>query len=138
MTMRDLAHDLGLTPAISAITVSDNTAQVGAIIDMKGFSSIMFAINVGLVADAAGVFTVLLEDGDDSGLSDAAAVDDSFLIETEADASWTQATQSTARKLGYIGYKRYLRVTVTPTTNAAACTFAVTAVKGHPRNAPVA
>jgi hypothetical protein len=41
------------------------------------------------------------------------------------------------RKLGYVGNKRYTRLTITPAANASATLIAAVAVLGNPDSAPV-
>ena len=74
--MKDLHNSIDVKRCISPVSVSDNTAQVGQIIDRKGYDSVTFLIATGSIADADATFTVLLEEGDAANLSDAAAVAD--------------------------------------------------------------
>lgn len=136
--MRDLYNNVAVRRAISPVSVADNTAAVSQIIDMVGFASLMFTILIGSVADADATFAVLIEDGDASNLSDAAAVDDLQLLGTEAGAAFQFDDDNEARKIGYTGDKRYVRLTITPSGNASAALISATAVLGHPDVAPVA
>ncbi len=122
--------------AISPVSVADNTAAVSQIIDMKGFGSLEFVIAAGSLADADATFTVLVEHGDVSTLSDAAAVPDAFLLGTEADASFDFSADDSVRKIGYAGNKRYVRLTITPASNASAALIAAVAILGHPAMLP--
>lgn len=107
------------TRAISpAAAVTDNTAFVSTILDTAGFDQNEFVWVSGSIADADVTFTVLVEDGDDSGLSDAAAVADANLLGTEAGAAPLFTSDNKTGKIGYIGPKRYLRVTITPAANS--------------------
>ena len=103
-----------------------------------GCDSLEFAINIGALADADATFTVLVEDGDDSGLSDAAAVADTALLGTEALAGFTFANDNETRRIGYVGNKRYVRLTVTPASNTGNAFVSALALQGHPHQAPVA
>jgi hypothetical protein len=134
--MRDLFNAITVARAIAPVSVSDNTAQVGQIIDGQGYGSLTFAIAVGSVADADATFTVLVEHGDAANLSDAAAVPDAGLLGTEALAGFTFADDNATRKIGYVGGKRYVRLTVTPLGNASAALFGAVAVLGHAQLAP--
>lgn len=85
-------------------TVLDATVLVSAttILDTVGSESLTVAF------EADGSTTVIsLEHGDDSGLSDAVAVPAQFLI-----GELTPAAAGAAL-VGYVGKKRYVRVTVT-------------------------
>ena len=136
--MKDLASNIDVKRVISPVSVADNTAQVGQIIDRRGFDSVTFLIATGSVADADTTFTVLLEESDDSGMSGGNAVADADLIGTEALAGFQFDDDNECRKLGYVGSKRYLRLTITPANNASAALLAAVAVLGHPALAPTA
>jgi hypothetical protein len=126
--MEDLMNMIDVKSVIPPVSVSDNTAQVGTIVDIQGHESLTYVINVGSVADADATFTVLLEEGDAANLSDAAAVDDKDLIGTEALASFQFDSDNKVFKLGYKGAKRYTRLTITPANNASAAVFGAVAV----------
>lgn len=134
--MRDLHNNIHVARAISPVSVADNTAQVSQIIDRQGYQSLELLIATGSVADADATFVVLVEDGDDSGLSDAASVTDANLLGTEALAGFQFDDDNEVRKIGYIGDKRYVRLTVTPVNNASAAVIAAVAVLGHPNYTP--
>ena len=137
MTSRAIHHDIQVKRAISPVSESGTTALVSQIIDTSGYDSLEFIIATGSIADADATFTVLVEDGDNSALSDNAAVADDFLVGTEAEASFTFASDNQVRKIGYKGSKRYARLTITPANNASAAVLSVVALLGHPNNAPV-
>lgn len=141
--MRDLISNIQVKRALSPVSVADNTAQVSQIIDRQGYDSLSFLIATGSLADADATFTVLVEEGDVSNLSDAAAAADADLISQtygtapETAASFTFAADDNVRKIGYRGTKRYVRLTITPALNASAALLAVIAVLGSPEHAPV-
>lgn len=134
--MRDQANSLHPIPAISPVVIADNTAAVSEVIDLQGFQALTFVIATGTLADADATFAVLVEDGDQSDLSDAAAVADANLIGTEALAGFNFGHDDVTRKIGYVGHKRYVRLTVTPANNTGNAPIAVVAVLGHPQTAP--
>lgn len=140
MASRDLHNNVHTVPLIAPVAArTDNTAIVSAIIDTAGYESCELVIITGTNTDTNATFAVLVEDGDNSGLSDNAAVDDKFLLGTEALAGFTFADDVETRKVGYVGPKRYVRVTVTPSGNDSGNIFlAGVAVLGHPHNAPTA
>ena len=116
--MRDLLNKLHVKTAFEPkAAVTDNTAFVSAIFDCQGYSSVMLAFVTGTDADADATFTVLLEEGNVSNLSDNSAVADTDMNGTEALAGYTFADDAEPRKIGYIGNKRYIRATVTPAAN---------------------
>ena len=141
MTIRDLHNNINpqcLFPPIAAQTNSD-AARVSEIIDTAGYESLELVLVNGTNTDADATFTVLVEDGDNSALSDNSAVDDKFLVGTEVLAGFTFTHDKKCRKIGYIGNKHYVRVTVTPNANGAGDWFmAGVALLGHPHSAPTA
>lgn len=135
--MRDSLHGSVIKRVISSTRVSDNTAQVGQIIDIQGFDSLLYAINAGTLADADATFAVLLEESDASDMTGATTVADADMIsETVGTAPLTAAgfkfdSDNQVRTLGYIGNKRYTRLTVTPANNTGNADFGVTAQLGR-------
>lgn len=136
--MKDLFNRIHPLRVLSPAVITDNTAQVGQIIDRQGFNSVTYLILAGTLADADATFTVLLEDGDAANLSDAAPVDDRYLLGTEVLAGFQFDDDNEPRKLGYIGNKRYSRLTITPSGNTGNAPLAVIAVMGHPAVGPTA
>lgn len=115
--MRDLANNLKVMPVIDPALNTDlgTTPIEGLIIDSLGFEGLMYVISTGTLSDANATYAVLLEEGNENDLADAAAVADADMIGTEAEAGFTFANDGVVRKLGYIGNKRYTRLTITPT-----------------------
>lgn len=134
--MRDLHNNIEVRRAISPTRVTDNTAETSQIIDRANRESLEFVIAIGTLADANATFTVLIEDGAESDLSDAAAVDDSMLLGTESGASFTFASDDGVRKIGYIGVNRYVRMTITPAENTGNGDISAVAVLGDSRKVP--
>lgn len=138
MATKDIHNNLHFVPLIAPSAArTDNTAIVSAIIDTKGYESAEFVLITGTNTDVNATFAVLVEDGDNSGLSDNVAVADAQLLGTEVVAGFTFADDVECRKIGYVGNKRYVRVTVTPSGNDSGNIFiAGVAVLGNARNAP--
>lgn len=134
--MRDLMNNVHPVRAIAPVSVADNTAQVSQIIDRMGFDSLTFLIALGSLADADVTFTVLLEHDDAAGFGTAVAVPDEDLVGTEVLAGFRFDDDNETRKLGYIGVKRYVRMTITPANNASAALLCVIALLGHPHVRP--
>lgn len=136
--MRDTITGTQTRRVLSPVSVADNTAQVGQIIDHLGFDAATYEIALGSIADADVTFAVLLEEGDASNLSDAAAVaDDDMVSMTQGTAPETAAAfqfddDNEVRRIGYIGGKRYTRLTITPTGNASAALLAAVCVLSLP------
>lgn len=135
--MRSLANNLHLKRAISpAAAVADNTPLVSQIIDRLGYEQLVFAILLGALADADATFAVLVQHGDQANLSDAADVPDLQLTGTEALAGFTFADDDKVRKIGYVGPKRYVRLTITPANNSGNAFVAAIAILAGGRYGP--
>ena len=118
--MKDQASTMTFKRALSPALNNNlgTTPLVSEIIDRQGYESCTFAIITGALTDANAVYAVLVEDGDAANLSDNAAVADAELVGTEVLAAFTYANDNVCRKIGYVGNKRYVRMTITPTTTA--------------------
>jgi hypothetical protein len=132
MGMRDIHNEIKVLRAISPVSVADNTAQVGQIIDRQGFDSLEYLIALGSIADADATFAVTMDEGDAANLSDASAVAAADLVGTYAAAGFQFDSDDGVRKIGYRGNKRYTRLTITPSANASAALFSALAVLMNP------
>jgi hypothetical protein len=122
--MRDGLSNKRIRPLIApAAAVTDNTATVSSIIDCQGYDKVTLAWVTGTNADADATVVALLEEGDAANLSDAAAVADADMVSQangtapETAAAYTFADDGEARAIGYVGIKRYIRLTLTPANN---------------------
>lgn len=135
--MRDQSNDLNFKQLFAPkAATTDNTAYVSNIIDMLGFASCTLVLDTGTLTDADATFAVTMEHGDDSALADTAVPAAGDLIGTLAQAGFDFSGDNACRKLGYIGSKRYVRMTVTPTNNTGNVFLAGVAVLGHPKVSP--
>lgn len=127
MNSQDILSKLAVVKVIAPVDETGNTPLVGAIIDHSQYMGGFYSLCSGVLADAGATWTVLLEEGDDSALADAAAVADADLLPSgtgqEATASYTQAEDGTEKQLGYAGNKRYSRLTLTPANNGSSGPF---------------
>ena len=137
--MRDLFNNITPVGAVGqVITATDNTAIVSAIVDTQGADSLTFVIATGTLADADATFATTIQHGDAANLSDAESVPAAQLLGTTTAASFTFAADGKAFKLGYVGSKRYVRVTVTPSANTGNAPIAIVPILGHLDHAPSA
>ncbi len=109
MSSVDIHNNMNALPAIAPAVYS--STQVGAIIDMDGAEGLEFIIQSGVMT--TGSFVPKIEDGDDSGLSDAADVATDLLIGTIAAATFATADDGVVKKIGVVNHKRYVRLTLT-------------------------
>ena len=141
--MRDslnCCHPLVAIPPGAAVT--DNTPLVGNVIDVLGYDCLTFSILIGSLADADATFAVTVEHGNASNLADAVAVPADQLVGTLPLAGFTFADSYKTRKIGYVGNKRFVRLTVTPANNSGAAYISALAMQccAHqepPPNPPV-
>lgn len=116
--MRDFANSVHMVRAISPQAArTDNTAIVSEIINLAGYEGCVFAINVGANTDANATFAVTMDHGAAANLSDAAAVPAAQMTGTLALAGFAFGDDNETRKIGYVGSKQYVRLTITPTGN---------------------
>ena len=140
--MKDMLNAITVKKVIAPISgAASDAAIVGAIIDHQGYESATYIIETGVISDSDATFTVLLEEGDDSTLSDNTSVADADMISQGANAPETDAAFATAddgevRTLGYRGTKRYTRLTLTPAVNTGAWLIGAVCVLGHRRSLP--
>ena len=140
--MRDATNNVQIKRVLSPVSVSDNTAQVGQVIDHQGYDAATYVIATGSIADADATFTVLLEESDASGSGFAAVADADMVSQTSGTAPETAAafqfdSDNQCRKLGYIGVKRYTRLTITPANNASAALLSAVCVLSLGQKRPV-
>lgn len=128
----DLTSSLAPAVALTIQTINTNTTTFGAIIDSLGFEALDFNILTGTVTD--GTYVITMQDGDDSGLSDAAAVAADFIIGLMPPI--VAADDNVARHFGYVGKKRYVRLQIVSTGTTTGAVIGAVAVKGHAKSAP--
>ena len=136
--MRDLHNNISVKRVVSPVSQSGNAAIVGAIVDRSGYESLEYVITLGTITTAGTTRTALVEESDVADLSTKNAVADAQLLGTEAGASFVDSEVNTSKRIGYIGNKRYTRLTLTPAGNTGASTIAAVAVLGDPALRPAA
>lgn len=136
--MRDQMNLIHPVAAVKPQTQTNaDTAIVGPIIDRKGYESLTLVLIAGTMTDADATAVVTLEHGDDSGLSDTAVPAAADLVGTLALMNFQFDDDIECRKIGYVGSKRYVRATITPTgNNSGAFPVAMVAILGHPVASP--
>lgn len=133
MASHDFYHDCQVTSAFNSATISSDTTTNGVIVDTAGFEALTFSVQSGAITD--GAYTVTMSHGDDSSLSDADAVPSDEVLGSIA---FALAEDNTAKRIGYIGKKRYVRISIVSTSTTSGGVFAATAIRSVPHSAPVA
>jgi len=119
---RDSYHAVDVKQAIIPV-VLHTTEGVGAIIDTADYESVLFSVDVGNSGDTLGsgvYIELLLEHGNNSGLTDAAPVAQLDVVGQTVTAGIFSKMDAPAEdtivvSIGYVGKKRYVRVTADPT-----------------------
>ena len=118
-TRNDAEYGMGLSATLSGTTKAE-----GDWIDMQGWQSVTFSVGTGTVTDAgtASGFSFQVEEGDDTTDAGATAVADADLVGTEAALTVTSDDDDDKMigSIGYIGSKRYVRMTAVGTTGTNA------------------
>lgn len=127
MSLKDGFHDLLPKYSIYPASLGAAAKTGDAIVDLQGYTQVTIVCGSGaLTVD----MPFQLMHGDESDLSDAAAVPDADLVGTEP--TLLAATDNEIKSFSYVGIKRYLRVDTTTGTGIA---FAAI-ILGRPRHAP--
>jgi hypothetical protein len=128
--MRFDMHNIVLQkPALNPGTINTDATTAGTIIDTDGFEALEFVVQSGTVT--AGTFTPLIEHSDNADFSGSSAVDDDDLLGTEADAAFAAADDNEAKRIGYRGEKRYVRLSLVSASSANGVIGAL-AILGRP------
>jgi hypothetical protein len=116
--------------ALEPQAISSDTTTTGAIIDTKDYDGgLYFAMFAYAYTD--GTYTMKIEHGDDSGLSDAADVDSAMLVYGTLPAlTAALAEGGVLAKEGVHSTKRYVRVSIVSTSTTTGASLAVVAVAG--------
>tara|TARA_R100000365_G_C2748298_1_gene79448 strand:+ start:8958 stop:9344 length:387 start_codon:yes stop_codon:yes gene_type:complete len=128
--MRDLFSNIGTAQAI--VPAVKSAAADGTVIDTLGFNSVAFVVNTGAVA-GDGDYGLTVQESDTPTGGDFTDADAS-VVDTNAPAT---LEASSTYKVGYRGFKRYVRLQLTKAGGTSIAAGAV-AVLGNPADAPVA
>ncbi len=128
--MRDLVHNLAAVTAVDPAVLSATTTS--AALDLLGCDSAMFLINTGAII-GAGDFTAKVQDSDTTTSGDFIDVP-AARVQGVLPASL--AASSTA-KVGYRGFKRYVRLVITKNSGTSIAAGAML-IKGNAADKPVA
>lgn len=138
MAQSDLHSNIKQEVALDVQAITTDTTTAGNILDLKEYDSCEFLLVAGTLTD--GDYTPLLEESDDSGFSTSNAVADDDLLPSGTGQEATAAldTSDTAKRIGYRGSKRYVRLSLVSANTTSGGTLGAVAVLGHPKGAPLA
>ncbi len=132
--MATFNQEVSVEVALPSQSITSNTSTVSSIIiDTAGNEAFDVALVSGTITD--GVYDLLLEHGDDSGLADAATVATTDLDAAISSVQIILTDDDTAKSIGYVGKKRYIRVTIVSTGVTTGGAIGVVVVRGRPHKA---
>jgi len=137
----DLHNPIEAIVGFAPVVETGNNAHSTGVIDTSRYSGIEFYFITGTLADSNAVFTVSVAGGDvvdstGTTITDSAAITTaSEFIGSITDASFQYDDDNEIHKLGYVGSKKYIKVTVTPSGNSGNAPIACMAI-GRLRVAP--
>ncbi len=147
MTMRDLHDNIAHVTAVAPRTIAGSNLASGDI-DLAGFNAVEIVAFLGDIDELGGSpvgaakLEVKLEHADDDGSGVPAAYANVGLADVLGPSSVTNGivasttTDNNFLEVGYLGDKRFLRVTLVPTGLTNGGPVAAWAAKGSPRHAP--
>ncbi|WP_454917289.1 hypothetical protein [Xanthobacter sediminis] len=128
--MRDLKNNIGVVQVVAPAVLAATTTS--AALDLHDFDSAAVVVNTGAIV-GAGDFTTTLEESDTTTVEDFAEVDPEHLH-----GAFPESLEANAVvKVGYAGFKRYIRLVITKNSGTSIAASAVL-VKGHAAERPVA
>jgi hypothetical protein len=141
MSNNDLHSNIKQVQAIIPAAIGANATKTGAIIDRQGYNGVEFITSYGSVTTTGTVVTVVLKEGDATG--SLTSVADADLLGTEALASLAAGARvagtgkEVSKRVGYIGTKRYVQMSMVQTGTTSVGAVAATAILFNPEVAPV-
>ncbi len=124
--MRDLANSIDIKKALAG-AIASNTTTAGEVINREDKLGESLTFGVQVVAFTDGSYEPLVEHSDDNVTY--TAVSDEDLLGTEAGAALTAADE--VAKIGYVGAKKYVRLSVVSTGVSTGATLGAQVITGH-------
>jgi hypothetical protein len=136
MDNKDLHSNVKQVVALIPTVLGATGAITGAIIDRQGYGGVEFIPIYGSITTTGTVVTATLKEGDVTGTLTSVA--DADLLGTETLASLAAGARvagtgkEVAKRVGYIGSKRYVQLTLAGTGTTSAGVVAAAAVMYNP------
>ena len=130
----DLHSNVDDRVAVETQAAAATTLIVGEIIDTLDYESLEYIVQVGTLT--TGTVSLIIEEGDDAALADAAAVSAENTL--GALTGFAVTDDNTTKRVGSIGKKRYQRLSLQPAGTVSIDFLGAIAVLGNPKTAPVA
>jgi hypothetical protein len=130
MPVQEQATKQVVIMALVPVAIGSNTTTTGTIIDTADFDLGVYFVPF-ITAWTDGTFTLKIEDGDNSGLSDAAVVSSDQLVYKSLPAlAAADVVGSTLSKEGVHSTKRYVRASIVSTGVTTGATVGIIAING--------
>ena len=133
MASRDLKNDIKIVNGVNITSITTNTTTGGVEVDTQGYESVTIEVITGARTD--GTVTPLLQESDVTATYSGSVADED-LIGLEADAALSALNARS--RFGYIGKKRYIKVSLVSTSVTTGLTAGASVILGNPKSAPVA
>jgi len=132
---RDLHNNIKIIRSLSPKAVTTDGGETGVGVDRKGYQAVELAFAYGSITTTTGVVTATVEhsDAETTGFATvtAALLLGSGFGLTSAATRTSGVSKNVTKRVGYRGYKRYVRGKVVPTGTAAA-PMAIDVILGAP------
>jgi hypothetical protein len=139
--MNELHSNMKQVRLVGPVAIGANATVSGKVIDRQGYGGVEFVAAYGAIVTTGTIVTLVVKEGDVTGTMTSVA--DADLLGTEALASrLAGATTSgvganVAKRVGYIGQKRYVTVDAVKTGTTSVGCMSVSALLFNPQVAPV-
>ena len=147
--MRDLHNNLKAKMLLAPDTITGDTDS--ASLDLLGYDSVELIVMFGDAANALSgsvYWTVAVEESDDDSTFTAVTTATDLLFGANPNVATPAATtgviatldadddEDKLLRVGYVGSKRYIRITLDETGDSGDADFCVIGLRGHPKDAP--
>lgn len=138
---KDIHNQIDVVRSIAPVAKTTVAATVGKVVDRNGYEGVEFIIAYGSITATDATLTPIIKEGDVTGTMTSVA--DADLLGTEAGAGiaagarTSNSNKNVAKRIGYIGSKRYVSCSITSTVTAATIVSA-NVLLSNPRTMPVA
>ena len=138
----DIHSNVSAKRVVGPVAIGANGTVAGKVIDRQCYGAVEFVAAYGAIVTTGTVATLVVKEGDVTGTMTSVA--DADLLGTEALASRLGGATTSgvganvAKRVGYIGTKRYVTVDVVKTGTTSVGCVSVNAILGSPAVAPVA
>ena len=132
MASVDQKSDIKQLSALNIQSITTDTTTAGNEIDMQGFEALTLVIQAGTLTD--GTYTPLVQESDTSGSGFTDVANDD-LVGTEADAAVDASNE--IKRIGYVGKKRYVKLSIVSTSTTSGGTVGSAAIQGAAKHNPV-